>query len=180
MPSPSPSLQDWPVKAACAIGFAGWQGDQLKTLGQVEDYFGKLCMDVDFTLGEPGSVRWFLDWFDHMPRDLMRRQLLAEVNVELATRQPHTKGVPMKECPLRFDTPPEVLADWLDEHGWTADDVAAWYAALVAALHVPEALPAKRPFPGVDDPCLSDEERQEEWEMALEMFNQPNHVVGGE
>jgi hypothetical protein len=93
MPSPSPSVQQWPVKAACAIGFAGWQGHQLVTVGAVEDYFCKLCMECDFTLGEPAGVRWFLTWFDETPRDLMRRLLLAEVNVELATRrQPAASG----------------------------------------------------------------------------------------
>jgi hypothetical protein len=51
----------------------------------------------------------------------------------------------VKECPLRFDSPPEVLADWLDEHGWTADDVHDWLTDLVAALHVPAALPVNLP-----------------------------------
>jgi hypothetical protein len=55
----------------------------------------------------------------------------------------------MKECPLRFDSPPEVL-------------------------------PVKKPFPGGDDPGLSDEEREEEWEITRWVFAQPNHIVDGE
>jgi hypothetical protein len=51
----------------------------------------------------------------------------------------------MKECPLRFDSPPEALADWLEEHGWTADDLLEWLTDLVAALHVPAALPLNLP-----------------------------------
>jgi hypothetical protein len=40
----------------------------------------------------------------------------------------------VKECPLRFDTPPEILSDWLHEHGWTTQDLLAWWDALLVAL----------------------------------------------
>jgi hypothetical protein len=40
----------------------------------------------------------------------------------------------MKECPLRMDTPAPLLADWLNEHGWTLEDLEAWYIAVVLAF----------------------------------------------
>src|SRR5262249_42797863 len=64
VPSPLPAVSSWPVEGACALGFAGWQGEQLETVGAVEDYFCKMCMDVDFTFGEPAAVRWLLNFFD--------------------------------------------------------------------------------------------------------------------
>src|SRR5918992_267026 len=38
-PPPLMCVQDWPVEAACALGFCGWQGDELETVGQVEEFF---------------------------------------------------------------------------------------------------------------------------------------------
>ncbi len=29
-------VQDWPVEAACVLGFCGWQGDGLETVAEVE------------------------------------------------------------------------------------------------------------------------------------------------
>ena len=39
----------------------------------------------------------------------------------------------MKECPLRLDTPAPILADWLNEHGWSYDDLQRWFDAVVLA-----------------------------------------------
>lgn len=85
-PPPLMCVQDWPVEAACALGFCGWQGDELETVGQVEEFFARLCFDADQRLGEPAACRWFLDRFDDTPRDRMRSDLLAEVELVLATR----------------------------------------------------------------------------------------------
>jgi hypothetical protein len=40
----------------------------------------------------------------------------------------------MKPCPLRFDTPPEVLAEWLHEAGWTTQDLLGWWDPLLEAF----------------------------------------------
>jgi len=32
-PPPLMCVQDWPVEAACALGFCGWQGDELESVG---------------------------------------------------------------------------------------------------------------------------------------------------
>jgi hypothetical protein len=83
-PPPLQCVQDWPVEAACALGYCGWQGDGLVTVAEVEGYFARLCWEMDKVLGEPAACRWFLNWYDESPRDDMRRELLAEVNLALA------------------------------------------------------------------------------------------------
>ena len=85
-PPPLPCVQDWPVEAACALGYCGWQGDQLESVAEVEEYFARMCFETDQRLGEPAAIRWFLNWFDETPREAMRRQLLGEVNRTLAGR----------------------------------------------------------------------------------------------
>jgi hypothetical protein len=77
---------DWPVEAACAIGYCGWQGDGLETVGEVEEFFCRLCFEADQRLGEPAAVRFFINWTDESPRDEVRRELLGEVNLALADR----------------------------------------------------------------------------------------------
>lgn len=87
-PPPLFCLQDWPVEAACALGYCGWQADGLDAVGQVEEYFARVCFDADERLGEPAACRWFLNWFDDTPRDEMRRELLVEVEAAIAERIP--------------------------------------------------------------------------------------------
>lgn len=87
-PPPLLCVQDWPCEGACALGFCGWQGESLQTVGEVEEYFAKACFEADQRLGEPAACRHFLNWFDDTPRDEMRRELLAEVELALALRVP--------------------------------------------------------------------------------------------
>jgi hypothetical protein len=96
-PPPLQCVQDWPVESACALGFCGWQGEGLETVAEVEEYFGRLCFEVDQRLGEPAACRWFLNWFDEAPRDEMRRQLLAEVQRTLAQRLAAVAD-PIEDC----------------------------------------------------------------------------------
>jgi hypothetical protein len=91
-PPPLQCVQDWPVEGACAIGFCGWQGDGLETVGDVEEFFARTCFEIDQRVGEPAGCRWFLNWFDETPRDEMRRLLVAEVNRTLAARRPSDFG----------------------------------------------------------------------------------------
>lgn len=86
-PPPLMCVQDWPVEAACALGYCGWQGEGLGTVGEVEEFFAKKCFDADQTLGEPAACRWFLNWFDNTPRAQMRAELLEEVELALAARE---------------------------------------------------------------------------------------------
>ena len=86
-PPPLMCVQDWPVEAACALGYCGWVGDGLETVGEVEEFFARMCFAIDQRLGEPAGCRWFLNWFDETPRDEMRRLLLAEVARALTERR---------------------------------------------------------------------------------------------
>jgi hypothetical protein len=85
-PPPLSCVHDWPVEGACALGYCGWQGDDLETVAEVEEFFARMCFEIDARLGEPAACRWFLNWFDETPRDEMRPQLLAEVSRALARR----------------------------------------------------------------------------------------------
>jgi hypothetical protein len=91
-PPPLQCVQDWPVEAACALGFCGWQGEGLETVAEVEEFFARTCFEIDQRLGEPAACRWFLNWFDETPRDEMRDQLLAEVQRALAQRRSAEDG----------------------------------------------------------------------------------------
>lgn len=71
-PPPLMCVQDWPVEAACALGFCGWQGEELTTVGEVEEYFALACFRAGEILGEPAACRHFLNWYDTTPRHHMR------------------------------------------------------------------------------------------------------------
>jgi hypothetical protein len=77
---------DWPIEGCCALGYCAWQGDGLTTVGEVEEYFARCCYEADCRLGEPAACRWFLNWFDDVSREEMRRELLAEVELALSMR----------------------------------------------------------------------------------------------
>ena len=85
-PPPLQCVQDWPVEGACLTGFCGWQGNDLATVAEVEEYFSQICFNADQVLGEPAACRWLLNWYDETPRDVMRRELLAEVELTLKER----------------------------------------------------------------------------------------------
>jgi len=114
VPPPLMCVQDWPVEAACALGYCGWQGDDLETVGQVEEFFARLCCEADQRLGEPAACRWFLNWFDDTPRAEMRAELAAEAELTLAER---------------FTLPlPPMLVGELSDYTYAAAllDIAAW------------------------------------------------------
>jgi hypothetical protein len=85
-PPPLDALCDQPVACACAIGYCGWQGEGCATVGELEEYFHRICDATDAAFHEPAACRFFLNWFDDVPRATMRRELLAEVS--LALRHP--------------------------------------------------------------------------------------------
>lgn len=88
-PPPLMCVQDWPVEAADAIGFCGWQGEGLATVGDVEQFFAKACFESDERMKEMAACRWFLDWWDETPRGEVRRKLLEEVELSLSGRGEH-------------------------------------------------------------------------------------------
>jgi len=87
-PPPLLCVSQEPVDGACAVAYCGWAGENLETVDEVEQYFGTTCARADKLLGEPGACRYFMNYFDEQPRAEVRRELLAEVNRELAQRWP--------------------------------------------------------------------------------------------
>lgn len=85
-PPPLQCVQDWPIEGCCAIGYCGWHGEGLETVGEIEEFFARACFEADQRLGEPAACRWFLNWFDDASRESMREELLAEVDRTLAER----------------------------------------------------------------------------------------------
>jgi hypothetical protein len=85
-PSEMPETEGKPVSAACAIGFAGWKGDGLQTVTEVEEFFARTVWQATQATGDPLAAKWFVNWHDETPREEMRRELLTEVNRELAER----------------------------------------------------------------------------------------------
>jgi len=72
-----------PVRSAIAAGAAkGW-----RTVGQIDEFFARTCEAADAVFNEPAACRYFLNWFDDVPRAEMRRELLAEVTQALQSRQ---------------------------------------------------------------------------------------------
>jgi len=116
-PPPLLCVQDWPVEACCALGFCGWQGDGLHTVGEVEEHFAQACFEADRRLGEPAACRWFLNWFDDAPRAEMRRELLVEVELELRNREAST------EFEFDFDSASERLpVNRLRDYPWPVEE----------------------------------------------------------
>jgi hypothetical protein len=87
-PPPLQVARDMPVCAACAVALALWKGHGYTTVGEVEEAFALACVGAGEALGEPSAVRYFLNWYDDADRSVMRRELLAEVNMALADRHP--------------------------------------------------------------------------------------------
>jgi hypothetical protein len=85
-PPPLMAVQNWPCEGACLVGYAGWRGEGLDTVGGVEEYFARACFEADQRLGETAGCRWLLNFFDDCPRGEVRRELLAEVERELERR----------------------------------------------------------------------------------------------
>ena len=88
-PPPLMCVADYEVEAACALGYCGVVergGWGAATVGEVEESFARWCHDCGRAIGQEDACRSFLCWFDDTPRDVMRRELLPEVERELARR----------------------------------------------------------------------------------------------
>jgi hypothetical protein len=76
-----------PVQGACPIAFAGWKGNGLLIVADLEEFFARVIFGAGERLGDPTGARYFLNWWDDSPRAEARRELLAEVRRELARRR---------------------------------------------------------------------------------------------
>ncbi len=75
-----------PVVNACPLGYCGWQGDGLETVGEVEDFFAEVAVRTGAEAGDDFAIRLFTGWWDETPREESRRLLLEEVERSLAER----------------------------------------------------------------------------------------------
>jgi hypothetical protein len=101
IPPPLMCMHDCPVEGADSIGWCGWQGEGLETVGEVDEFFSRVCFEADQRLGEPAGCRWFLNWFDDTPREQMRNELLEEVERTLRQRM----GIGNADRPIRRKRP---------------------------------------------------------------------------
>ena len=85
-PPPLDTLLACMATGTCAIGYCGWQGEGRRSVGEVEDYFHRICDAADAAFHEAAACRFFLNWYDDAPRAEMRRELLAEVRLALRGR----------------------------------------------------------------------------------------------
>jgi hypothetical protein len=85
---------------ACPLGYCGWRGDDLDTIGQVHAYVAGLFtaananLDAAWRAGrlaEPVTVAAFLHWVDDSDRAEMWAGLIKEIELELA-RRAHTSA----------------------------------------------------------------------------------------
>lgn len=100
-PPPLMCVADWPCEAGCLLVYTGIEElggfsktpdtlprreekSSAATVGAAEKWFAELCWKADQTLGEPAACRWLLNWYDDTPREEMRRDLLAEVELAVA------------------------------------------------------------------------------------------------
>lgn len=82
-PPPMQSVLDWPVEATDMLAYGAWKSGGFETVGDCEEFWAKLCFQADLTLGEPGGIRYFLNWYDDMPREAMRAVMIDEVDLAL-------------------------------------------------------------------------------------------------
>lgn len=90
-PKPVPSCWDLPPLALGLFAYCGMEGEGLSTIFEVSDFHDRLMIAVDQRLGDPGATREFLNWFDGVPRQVIRAELLPEIAMELSGR--HEKAV---------------------------------------------------------------------------------------
>ena len=91
-PPPIQCVQDWPCEAACLLAYCGAADlgglapEGNVTVGEVEEYFARLCWEIDQRMGEPAACRYLLNFWDDTPRLTARHKLLTEVHRTLAER----------------------------------------------------------------------------------------------
>lgn len=86
-PPPAEMFKNDEPEKACAIGYMGWKADGCETVGAVEAFFTKACLGCDDAMQEHAACRHFLNWFDETPREIMRRELLPEVNLAIQQKE---------------------------------------------------------------------------------------------
>jgi hypothetical protein len=88
LPPPILATSSWACEGACAIAYCGWKGDELTTVGEVDDFFGMVCHECNtkLSLGDYAPVRYFLNYWDETPRPQLLSEFLPEVEKSLLNR----------------------------------------------------------------------------------------------
>lgn len=82
VPPPLYEVIDWDCEGCCGLSYMGWD-EERKLVGQVEDFFARLCFEIDKRLQEPAACRYFINWFDDTPRNQMREKLAQEIRYNI-------------------------------------------------------------------------------------------------
>lgn len=86
-PPPMLSCADQECQAGCLLSYGPWKALKLRTVGEVEEQFVRLCYDLDMLTGDRTATNTLLKYFDETPRDEMIRTLLPEFRDEVAKRE---------------------------------------------------------------------------------------------
>jgi len=129
-PPPLQAVQDWPCEGADIIGYGGWKGEGLETVGEVEEYFARLSFECDNRIGEPAGCRWFLNWWDESTRSEVVFKMIWEIRYlryrDIINGSYDLAKSAMPGVMLAISEKPEdtfnwtALADVLEEIGWDA------------------------------------------------------------
>jgi hypothetical protein len=89
-PPPLQCTATWPVEGCCPVSFALLDGCKPYhvSVGALEERWAMACYQADQLLGEPAACRYFLNQVDEWSRVDLLRNLLPEVELALAEREP--------------------------------------------------------------------------------------------
>lgn len=79
-------VMDVAMEGADALCYGPWRANEVVTVADAERVWAALCRAADGRCGGPGACRGFLGWYDVTPRDVMRRELLSEVELAIQGR----------------------------------------------------------------------------------------------
>ena len=166
-PPPLQAVQDWPVEGACAITYCGWKGSNLQTVGEVEEYFAKICFESDRLLGKPAECRHFLGFFDDYPRGEVREKLLIEVALELKRRSDLENKPAVLTRVFTGRNEESNLVNGTKDYDCKQKDMAKLYAVCLMAFH----LDLKIDFKSVNDAI------QARWPKGLNRIKTQAHKI---
>jgi hypothetical protein len=86
-PPPLMAVQDWPCEGGCALALPLVEVWGVDTVGEIEEKWARLAYQCGQLVGEEAAVRHFLNHFDSVPREQLRRELAEEVRRALAEVQ---------------------------------------------------------------------------------------------
>jgi hypothetical protein len=69
------------------VTFCGWLGEGLETVDACQEFFARVFVEAGKLLGDDLAPRFFINWVDDSPRDVMLRGLLPEVERALRERR---------------------------------------------------------------------------------------------